>query len=245
MSSTGRAATLLVVAAVVVAGVVVAAYRHEQERAASEANVDAAAPDASTDGRATVAKAKAPAKKKKGRGGKTQVIGRTHSAGKSGGVAKHAPPSSPHTAAAAHTAPSQNVAPPPEAFMGDQDEGHAAPAAPAAPRPHRHYGKPSGATYETVVGSNNHPIDMGGHSGADLTDAQLAGPMSDGWFVGECDAPDSMSVTVKVAIKMGRAVGVSVSTSPHSSDVANCIDHHVRALKWPASPKLDSFVTTY
>lgn len=67
--------------------------------------------------------------------------------------------------------------------------------------------------------------------------------MSDGSFVSDCGAPDSMSVRVKVAIKMGRAVGVSVYTQPPAVDVAGCIDRHVRARSWPASP-MDSFVTT-
>lgn len=116
----------------------------------------------------------------------------------------------------------------------------------AAPAPtHRHHAAPSGPSYESALDSNNHQLNIGAHAGADLTDAQLSGPMSDGTFVSECGAPDNMGVTVKVAIKMGKAVGVSVSTSPHSPDVAGCIDHHVRALSWPVSPKLDSFVTTY
>ena len=51
--------------------------------------------------------------------------------------------------------------------------------------------------------SNKQEIDMGARGEPDLTDAQLAGPMRNGSFVGECGAPDPMKVTVKVAIKQG------------------------------------------
>ena len=69
--------------------------------------------------------------------------------------------------------------------------------------------------------------------------------MRNGAFVGECGAPDSMRVTVQVAIKTGRAAGVSVSTSPPDPDVAGCIDRYVRTFSWPSSPKTDSFKTRY
>jgi hypothetical protein len=67
--------------------------------------------------------------------------------------------------------------------------------------------------------------------------------MRNGAFVGECGAPDAMKVTVKVAIKMGRPVGVSVYAS--DPDVAGCIDRYVRTFSWPSNPKMDSFTTTY
>jgi hypothetical protein len=89
-------------------------------------------------------------------------------------------------------------------------------------------------------------IDMNGHVvGPDLTDLQLSGPMRNATFLNSCGAPDSMHVTVKVAIKMGRAVGVSVYTTPPNGAVASCVDHAVRGLVWPANQKMDSFITTY
>ena len=76
-------------------------------------------------------------------------------------------------------------------------------------------------------------------------DAQLAGPLRNASFVGGCGAPDSMHVTVKVAIRSGRAVGVSVYTAPPNAQIAACIDHSVREIAWPVNGKMDSFVTTY
>jgi hypothetical protein len=104
---------------------------------------------------------------------------------------------------------------------------------------------PAGPTYEAAIASNKQEISIGGKADPDLTDVQLTGPMRNGAFVGECGAPDSMKVTVKVAIMLGRAVGVSVFTSPPDPDIAGCIDRYVRTFSWPSSGKMDSFTTTY
>jgi hypothetical protein len=115
---------------------------------------------------------------------------------------------------------------------------------PRPPPPFRGRG-PAGPTYEAAMASNNQEVTIGKQAGPDLTDAQIAGPMRSGSFVDECGAPDGMKVVVKVAIKMGRAAGVSVTTSPSDPDVAGCIDRYVRTFSWPSSPKMDSFTTTY
>ena len=108
-----------------------------------------------------------------------------------------------------------------------------------------HHDAPAGQSYESALGSNDEQVTIGANGHADLTDAQLAAPMSDGAFVSECGVPESTSVTVKVAIQMGHAVGVSVETSPPSPHAVGCIDRYVRALAWPTSSKMDSLVTTY
>jgi hypothetical protein len=103
-----------------------------------------------------------------------------------------------------------------------------------------------GMSYEAAIASNNQEINMGGPKGGpDLSDAQLAGPMRNAAFISGCGAPDNMKVTVRVAVKMGRAVGVTVYTNPANQQVAACVDRHVRGLGWPANPKMDSFTTTY
>jgi hypothetical protein len=102
-----------------------------------------------------------------------------------------------------------------------------------------------GMSYEAAIASNNTQITIGQTGGADLTDTQLAGPMRNASFLSSCGAPDSMKVTVRVAIRMGNAVGVSVYTNPSNNGVAACVDRAVRGLHWPANPKMDSFTTTY
>jgi eukaryotic-like serine/threonine-protein kinase len=102
-----------------------------------------------------------------------------------------------------------------------------------------------GMSYEGALSSNTEEVKMGGGGGPDLTNAQLAGPMANAAFVSGCGAPDSMKVTVRVAIKMGTAVGVSVYPNPPDGAVASCVDRHVRGIRWPANAKMDSFTTTY
>jgi hypothetical protein len=103
-----------------------------------------------------------------------------------------------------------------------------------------------GMSYEAAIAANNQDISIGGNNGGpDLTNAQLSAPMRNAAFISGCGAPDDMKVTVKVAIKNGRAVGVSVYTNPANASVSSCVDKHVRAIGWPSSGKMDSFTTTY
>jgi len=124
------------------------------------------------------------------------------------------------------------------------DDPGADPGGGVAVRPFTGRG-PAGPTYESAIASNKQEVAIGSQGAPDLTDAQLSGPMRNGGFVGECGAPDSMKVTVKVAIKLGRPVGVSVYASPPDPDVAGCIDRYVRTFSWPSNAKMDSFTTTY
>jgi hypothetical protein len=85
----------------------------------------------------------------------------------------------------------------------------------------------------------------GGPESADLTNAQLSAPLRHASFIGACGAPDDMKVQVRVAVKMGHAVGVTVTTEPPSGGVAACIDRNVRGLQWAVSPKTDFVTTNY
>ena len=103
-----------------------------------------------------------------------------------------------------------------------------------------------GGSYEAALNANNQEISMGGPKGGpDLTDGQLGAPMRNASFISGCGAPESMKVTVRVAVQNGRAVGVSVYPNPPNPAVASCVDRHVRALGWPANAKMDFFTTTY
>ena len=95
-------------------------------------------------------------------------------------------------------------------------------------------GYSGGTSFENVLNNNNDTITMGqGQDQPDLTDAQLAAPLRHASFIGGCGAPDDMKVSVRVAVKMGHAVGVTVTTTPPSAGVAACIDRSVRSLQWP------------
>lgn len=106
-------------------------------------------------------------------------------------------------------------------------------------------GGPSGPSYESAIAGSNLNLAPGRKDVPDLTDGQLAGPMRDGTFLDACGVPSSMKVTVKVAIRNGRAVGVSVYAAPPNREIGWCVERRVRGLQWPSSAKMDSFVTTY
>ena len=103
-----------------------------------------------------------------------------------------------------------------------------------------------GGSYEAALNANNQEISVGGpKAGPDLTDSQLGAPMRNASFISGCGAPESMKVTVRVAVQNGRAAGVSVYPNPPNPAVASCVDRHVRALGWPPNAKMDFFTTTY
>jgi hypothetical protein len=104
---------------------------------------------------------------------------------------------------------------------------------------------PSGMSYEAAIAGNNLKLAPGTKDAPDLTDAELAGPMRDGSFLDACGVPSSTHVTVKVAIRNGHAVGVSVYPVPPNAYMAGCVERHVRGLRWPPNAKMDSFITTY
>ncbi|MDP9036891.1 MAG: hypothetical protein M3O50_19000 [Myxococcota bacterium] len=104
----------------------------------------------------------------------------------------------------------------------------------------------TGQSFESVLNGNNESVNMGqGPGAADLTDAQLSAPLRHASFVSSCGAPDDMKVTVRVAVRMGRAVGVTVGTNPASPGIAACVDRAVRGLQWAASAKTDFVTTVY
>ncbi len=74
---------------------------------------------------------------------------------------------------------------------------------------------------------------------ADLTAAQLGAPMRTSSFFARCGLPDGCSADLCVAVKKGKAVGVSVSLMPIHNRVAACIDKAVRRLSFPVSENLD------
>jgi hypothetical protein len=104
---------------------------------------------------------------------------------------------------------------------------------------------PGGPSYESAIAGNNLQLTPGSKDGPDLTDVQLSGPMRNGTFLDACGVSSSTHATVKVAIRQGHAVGVSVYLNPPNAGEAGCVDRQVRGLHWPYSAKMDSFVTTY
>jgi len=75
---------------------------------------------------------------------------------------------------------------------------------------------------------------MGKKSGPEsLTNEQLGRPMQNSAFMQHCGLSDSANADICVAVKKGKPLGVSVSTSPMNNKVAACIDKATRKLAFP------------
>ena len=102
-----------------------------------------------------------------------------------------------------------------------------------------------GLSYEQALNGNVEAMDFEHKAGPDLTDSQLKRPLDNASFIDGCGLSGSAHATVKVAIKNGHALGVSVTTNPPSPGAGACIEAHVRRLEWPSNPKMDSMTVNY
>jgi len=97
-----------------------------------------------------------------------------------------------------------------------------------------------GLSYDEAMAKfGGQDITIGGAAGGpDLTNDQLQGPINQRMpgILSSCGAG---TVTVRIAIKNGRAIGVSVSP-PNG-----CVDQGVRGIAWPVHPKTDSLTTKW
>lgn len=81
-------------------------------------------------------------------------------------------------------------------------------------------------------------IKMAGGGQADISRGQYAGVMNSGNYFSHCGVPSSVAVNICVAVQSGRAVGVTVNTTPNHPS-RGCITSAVRGLNFPSHPKLD------
>jgi hypothetical protein len=103
------------------------------------------------------------------------------------------------------------------------------------------------ATAEGPLPSFEEAIASGavGSTGKDLSNAELGRPLAAGPWLADCGTPDSMRVTIKVAIRDGAAVGVTVKTSPADQRIERCVEQAVAQLRWPESTATDAVTVTY
>jgi hypothetical protein len=111
------------------------------------------------------------------------------------------------------------------------------------------------------VGAGGHPVLPGGMSceGAraryvedydkaappDLSANAYGAVLNKGTYLNGCGVPSNMSVSICAAVQNGRAVGVTVSTTPSNKGIASCISGAVRSLSFPSHPRLDVTTTSF
>jgi len=81
-------------------------------------------------------------------------------------------------------------------------------------------------------------LKMAGGGPADVTRGQYASIMNSGAYFSSCGVPGNVAVNICVAVQGGRAVGVTVNTTPNHPS-KSCIANSVRRLGFPSNPKLD------
>ncbi len=79
----------------------------------------------------------------------------------------------------------------------------------------------------------------------DLTAGSYAGTLSKGTYLNSCGVPSNMGVSICAAIQNGRAVGVTVVTTPSSPTHASCVKSAVMSMGFPAHPRMDVVRTTF
>jgi len=103
-----------------------------------------------------------------------------------------------------------------------------------------------GMSCEAAQNAYVEEMKMGSPQGqADLTAGQFQAVLGNGTYLNACGVPESTSVRVCAAIQNGRAVGVTVSTSPSSGSLNSCLASKVRAMSFPSHPKLDVTRTSF
>jgi eukaryotic-like serine/threonine-protein kinase len=97
-----------------------------------------------------------------------------------------------------------------------------------------------GQSCEGAIDSYNEEKVMGQQGGqADLTAGQYGRVLNSGSYFGHCGVPNNMGVSICAAVQNGRAVGVTVSTTPADRQKIACITSAVRNLSFPSHPKMD------
>jgi len=103
-----------------------------------------------------------------------------------------------------------------------------------------------GGSCEAAIANYNEQYTIGGGSGKpDLTAGQYGAVLNKGSYLNSCGVPSNMGVNVCAAVQNGRAVGVSVSTTPSNPGIASCISGQVRGMSFPANPRMDIARTTF
>jgi hypothetical protein len=93
---------------------------------------------------------------------------------------------------------------------------------------------------EAAIARNNEQISIGDARGpADVSREQYAGILQHGRYLSGCSIPDRTVFEICAAVRDGRAVGITVTSSPSSASLNACVRRAVSSLKFPVNPRLD------
>jgi hypothetical protein len=79
----------------------------------------------------------------------------------------------------------------------------------------------------------------------DLSAGAYAGVLNKGSYLNSCGVPSNMAVSICAAVQNGRAVGVTVVTTPSNPGISSCVRAQVMGLGFPSHPRMDVARTTF
>jgi hypothetical protein len=90
-------------------------------------------------------------------------------------------------------------------------------------------------------------IDLGRRSDAppDISVSQYSAVLGRGSYLQSCQVPGSVAVTVCAAVRDGKAIGITVTMSPHRQSIVNCVVEAIQALEFPSHPRMDVATTSF
>lgn len=80
---------------------------------------------------------------------------------------------------------------------------------------------------------------------ADITAARYGAVLNRGSYFSHCGVPESTAIHICAAVQDGRAVGVTVTSTPRDRAVERCVAGAVRGLAFPSHPRMDVTRTTF
>lgn len=93
---------------------------------------------------------------------------------------------------------------------------------------------------EAAIARNNEQLEIGAARGApDISREAYASILQNGRYLAGCSLPERTVFEICAAIRDGHAVGITVVSTPPSSQLNACVRNAVAHLKFPANPRLD------
>lgn len=94
---------------------------------------------------------------------------------------------------------------------------------------------------EAAAATANDEVDLtkAGSRAPDVTRDAYASLLDNGRYLAGCRIPNHVRFEICAAVRDGRAVGVTVTTTPRNAGVAACVRAAVSRLSFPVSPRLD------
>jgi len=84
-----------------------------------------------------------------------------------------------------------------------------------------------------------------GNMPPDIPLSEYSAVLGRGTYLVPCGVPSTAAVTVCAAVVQGKAVGITVTLSPHNQRIINCVIEGIQGLSFPSHPRMDIATTRF